>query len=132
MFWLQVFFFRFATVFSSMYYFAFVSPLRSDAVSGEWAFVKLLTRYLVVIPCSCMCLTQSNIICICNLYSIYPTHHLSLVSFMTVGQWWYMIWMTYIPYKIRGFRLNNLRGQIKYEVAKVDWGEDTAPGKTAL
>ncbi len=37
--------------------------------------------------------------------------------------------MTYIPYKIREFRLNNLRGQIKYEVEQIDWGDD-APGKT--
>ncbi len=34
--------------------------------------------------------------------------------------------MTYIPYKIQQFRLNNLRGQIKDEVEQIDWGDDVS------
>ncbi len=37
--------------------------------------------------------------------------------------------MTYIPYKIQQFLLNSLRGQIKGEAERIDWGDD-ASGKT--
>ncbi|CAM9391551.1 unnamed protein product [Discosporangium mesarthrocarpum] len=37
----------------------------------------------------------------------------SLFSFMTIGQWWYMVWITYIPMRVQEWRLGKLRAKVK-------------------
>jgi hypothetical protein len=37
----------------------------------------------------------------------------SLLSFMTVGQWWYMIWMTLLPYWWQQWQLSNLQQKVQ-------------------
>eukprot|EP00611_Tribonema_gayanum_P023904 TRINITY_DN5126_c0_g1_i1.p1 TRINITY_DN5126_c0_g1~~TRINITY_DN5126_c0_g1_i1.p1 ORF type:complete len:344 (+),score=77.83 TRINITY_DN5126_c0_g1_i1:283-1314(+) len=86
----QVFSFRLATVFLSMYYYAFV-PNKHGA---EWTMTRLLC---------------------------------SLLSFMTVGQWWYMTWMTYVYHRIGQWRQGRLKFGVKRDKSELEYGATEGP-----
>ncbi|CAM9126612.1 unnamed protein product [Chrysoparadoxa australica] len=48
----------------------------------------------------------------------------SLLTFMTVGQWWYMCFMTLIPAMLQSWKLQRLRLKIDESRAKLEWGEE--------
>ncbi|CAM9132961.1 unnamed protein product, partial [Phaeothamnion confervicola] len=46
----------------------------------------------------------------------------SLLSFMTVGQWWYMAWMTYVPALLHRLSLQKLRRSVADERRRLENG----------
>ncbi|CAN0037529.1 unnamed protein product, partial [Ectocarpus sp. 4 AP-2014] len=53
----------------------------------------------------------------------------SLCSFMTIGQWWYMIWMCYIPGRVQNWKIGKLKAKVGAERKKLEKAEaDEAAG----